>query len=333
MDDGPGGTSPVMTHVSVDESYDTDDSGYEDVASLTQSVTSSIYDYKFENGRRYHAYKAGSYYAPNDEKEQDRMDMQYRAMNLAIGDRHFLAPVKEPQRIIDLGTGTGIWAMEVADQFPGAEVIGTDLSPIQPQWVPPNVKFEVDDVEDDWTWPADHFDYIHERLLFAGCVADFPKLFQQAYKHCKPGGYFEVQEMHVDLKSDDYIFPEDSNAQKWCALMADGIEKMGRLMILDYERLANTMREAGFVDVVKHDFKVPVGQWPANRMLKEAGAMQLVSLLEGIDSLSMAVFSRVHGWQELELVVFMAKVRREFCNRRAHLYWPGAIIYGRKPES
>lgn len=31
------------------------------------SITSSVLDYEFENGRRYHAYKAGSYPLPNDE--------------------------------------------------------------------------------------------------------------------------------------------------------------------------------------------------------------------------------------------------------------------------
>lgn len=27
----------------------------------------------------------------------------------------FLAPVQKPQRILDLGTGTGIWAIDIAE--------------------------------------------------------------------------------------------------------------------------------------------------------------------------------------------------------------------------
>jgi methylase of polypeptide subunit release factors len=34
--------------------------------------------------------------------------------------------------VLDFATGTGIWAIEFADEYPGANVIGTDLSPIQP---------------------------------------------------------------------------------------------------------------------------------------------------------------------------------------------------------
>lgn len=39
-----------------------------------------------------------------------------------------------PARILDLGTGTGIWAIDMADKYPEAEVIGVDLSVIQPKW-------------------------------------------------------------------------------------------------------------------------------------------------------------------------------------------------------
>ncbi len=63
---------------------------------------------------------------------QYRMNLQHRAFNLACGDKHFFAPIKAPQRIMDMGTGTGIWATEVADQFFAAELTGIDLSPIQP---------------------------------------------------------------------------------------------------------------------------------------------------------------------------------------------------------
>jgi methylase of polypeptide subunit release factors len=119
---------------------------------------------------------------PNDDAEQDRMDMQHRAMFLAAGGELLYAPVKSPQRILDLGTGTGIWAIDVADKYPEAEVYGVDLSPIQPTYVPPNLKFEVDDVEDDWTWPVNHFDVIYSQFMLSGSIANIRKYFEQAFK-------------------------------------------------------------------------------------------------------------------------------------------------------
>lgn len=78
---------------------------------------------------------------PNDEQEQDREDMKH-AMTVAVcGDKLHFAPIGEnPSRILDLGTGTGIWCVDMGDAYPMAEVIGVDLSPIQPTFVPPNGK-------------------------------------------------------------------------------------------------------------------------------------------------------------------------------------------------
>lgn len=50
-----------------------------------------------------------------------------------------------PRKVLDIATGTGTWAIEMGDQYPEAQIIGTDLSPIQPPFVPPNVRFFIED--------------------------------------------------------------------------------------------------------------------------------------------------------------------------------------------
>lgn len=64
--------------------------------------------------------------------ELDRMDFEHHIFSLLLEGELHLAPLKSPQNILDLGTGTGIWAVEIADKFPSASVTGTDLSPVQP---------------------------------------------------------------------------------------------------------------------------------------------------------------------------------------------------------
>lgn len=71
--------------------------------------------------------------------------------------------------------------MKVADQYPSAVILGVDLSPIQPLWVPPNVRFIVDDVESPWAYPKNHFDLIHARHS-AQSFKNFPKLLARAYE-------------------------------------------------------------------------------------------------------------------------------------------------------
>jgi SAM-dependent methyltransferase len=83
---------------------------------------------------------------------------------------------------------------DFADSYPSAEVIGTDISPIQPVYVPPNLKFEVDDAEADWVYPSNHFDFVHSRNI-AQCINDWEKLMRQMYSCTKPGGYVEISEL------------------------------------------------------------------------------------------------------------------------------------------
>lgn len=120
------------------------------IASSSTSLLSSVTKYEYENGRRYHAYQAGKYAFPNDEVELERMDIEHHNQMLQLDGALHLAPLETPREILDLGTGTGIWAMDMGDKYPSAQVIGTDLSPVQPEWTAPNVQFVVDDFEQEW---------------------------------------------------------------------------------------------------------------------------------------------------------------------------------------
>lgn len=55
-------------------------------------------------------------------------------MKITLGDKLYVAPIDNPKTILDVGTGTGIWAIEMGDMFPDAKIIGTDLAPTQPTW-------------------------------------------------------------------------------------------------------------------------------------------------------------------------------------------------------
>ena len=120
--------------------------------------------FREENGRTYHSYKEGKYIGPNDNPEQERLDFQHALVLLTFDNVLTLSPAgkdgeKQIHRVLDVGTGTGCWAIDFADEHPETTVVGVDLSPIQPEFVPPNVEFQVDDMEEDWTFSA-KFDFI-----------------------------------------------------------------------------------------------------------------------------------------------------------------------------
>lgn len=59
-------------------------------------------------------------------------------------------------------------------------MVGVDLSPIQPNFVAPNVEFFVDDLEQDWTF-VNPFDLIYSRNM-TGSIKDWPRLIGQAFQ-------------------------------------------------------------------------------------------------------------------------------------------------------
>lgn len=162
------------------EDDDNDSALGSDTESTTTTLSESIFNYRREHGRTYHAYKDGKYIFPNDEREADRLDLQHHLFYLTFAGQLHFAPVNKPSHALDVGTGTGIWAVDFADQYPECQVIGIDLSPGQPTLIPPNLKFVVDDAEDLWVYHH-KFDYIHGRLM-AGCFGDWPHFFRQAYE-------------------------------------------------------------------------------------------------------------------------------------------------------
>lgn len=134
-------------------------------------------------------------------------------------------------------------------------MIGTDLSPIQPTWVPPGVQFEIDDANLPWTWPDDTFDFVHIRCLF-GSIVDWSKLYKEAFRCCKPGGWFEDMENSTNIESDDGSVPSGSPMDQWGKVFWEGGKKFGRTFrVVEDDIQKKCMEEAGFVDITVWELK------------------------------------------------------------------------------
>jgi len=252
------GVLQQVLHLEPDSNSNSDaDSAFDANSSSSTSLSSSILHYEYNNGRRYHGFRSGSYLLPNDEEEQDRLDLLHHIFLLILGGKLYDAPVLPTslKRVLDIGTGTGIWAIDFADENPGVEVIGTDLSPIQPTWVPPNAKFYIDDAESDWVYSdAEHFDFIHCRTM-SGSITDWERLIQQSYTHLSPGGWLEFQEPLALCESDDGTLEKAEDMLRWQELCNDAAAGFKKDIRVGHTLKAR-MQAAGFVDVQEKVVKV-----------------------------------------------------------------------------
>lgn len=279
----------------------------------------------------------------SDSKQLDRNDLQHCKLTLLLENKLFIAPIGDnPQNILDLGTGSGIWAMDVADTYPSASVLGVDLAPTQPSMVPPNVHFEVtsspfspssikpgqkltqahqiDDIEKDWLYPRDHFDFIHGRELIMA-IRDWPRLVRQAYNHLRPGGYLQLCGSYPAFQSDDGTLPEDSAYIAMGQIFFDMSEKVGASG-REPRNWKQYLEEAGYEDVVERVYKVPTNPWPKDPRLKKVGAFELEHFREGISNVFARGYTEVLGGDPVYFQVLLAKARQEVSNRAMHSWVP-----------
>ncbi|KAG5747653.1 hypothetical protein H9Q70_009664 [Fusarium xylarioides] len=213
-------------------------------------------------------------------------------------------------------------------KFP--RVIGTDVAPTQPDWVPPNCHFEVDDIEREWTWKDDSFDFVYARDLLLA-IRDWPALIDQTYSHLRGGGWVEFQAIVGVLGCDDYSIPEDSYLRKFSTMMEQGSAKFGA-SLTDPMRWKGWLEERGYQNVTERVFKLPFNPWPKDPRMKLLGAWEMENLLSGLEAMVTRMFRKGLGWTDAEVTVFLAFLRKEIKNPRMHGYWPYYVVYAQKPK-
>lgn len=134
----------------------------------------------------------------------------------------------DAKNILDVGTGSGKWCIEVAEGYPGANVRGIDLSQIERSGVPDNCEFMVMDASEGLKFDGDSHDLVHFRcvvshqftnglrILRAGILKNqWPVYMNEIYRILKPGtGWLQCSEFNPCLHCDDGSVPENAPLYK-----------------------------------------------------------------------------------------------------------------------
>ncbi|KAF5984163.1 methyltransferase [Fusarium bulbicola] len=251
------------------------------VADSTYSLSSSIFEYRTLHGRTYHS----------DRGHQ----MMIRLVNLWI---------------------LPIWAIDFADKHPHVEVVGTEISPIQPTWMPSNLQLEIEDCNDTWTFRPDSFDFVHMRFML-GSITDWTATFREAFTTCTPGGWVE----------------SGSAMKRWGEVFEEGGQRAGRSFSMIREDVQRkSMEEAGFVNIHVVDLKAPVGGWHTEERLKQVGHYMQAALERDYEGYLLFLACELLGWTEEQVRALCNQLRREIRSGQHHLYFRQTIVYGQKPE-
>ncbi|KAG8857336.1 hypothetical protein FRB96_005823 [Tulasnella sp. 330] len=126
---------------------------------------------------------------PADSEEMARLDLMHKILTMALDSLYACPEIVQPllaprdglaPGVLDLGSGSGVWAREMAEEFQFAEVLGIDVQP-------PPAEFEVDDMNLSISHYAHCFDVVHCRAIDF-YVTDYPKFLYEIARVLRPNG-------------------------------------------------------------------------------------------------------------------------------------------------
>lgn len=286
-------------------------------STLSTATTSTITDYRIEHGRRYHAFDENQYWLPNDDREIERLDIQHHCWRLSLAGRLYLSPLpQDVHHVIDIGTGGGQWAIEFAESYPSAKVIGTDLSPIQPKRTPSNCTWLVRNAEQEWNY--DHkFDFVHSRMLMMG-IHDWTEYFKRAWDNLKPGGWVEVQEPLFPMDCVEGTTTE-SSLWMWSNYIKEAAAKDGIDTQITHKFKA-FLDAQGFTNIKEQKVVWPCGPWAKGKREMTLGHWVYDNTKIFVDGAVALLIKRL-GWTQQEVDKFLVEVKADMDSKGNHYYW------------
>jgi SAM-dependent methyltransferase len=228
-----------------------------------------------------------TYVVPMEAEVVSRADFAHVMLRSVLGT-NYLAPISMPSYILDLGCGSGRWVREMSAKFPGARVVGVDVT------LPPDINLAISgtyavaatqarayafvqhNLMKPLTFAPSSFDLTHMRLM-AGVlpVAVWPRVAGEMVRVTSHGGWVELVESGMVRNGGPVL----ETIQRWVLQAIQAMQPHG----LDpriTSRLAELLSMVGLVDVRTQTVELPVG--PHGGRFGELMAADLLARVEGM---------------------------------------------------
>ncbi len=198
---------------------------------------------------------------PKDLEESSRLDFQHMLLRNILKS-NYLAPIRNPLSVLDVGCGTGRWGVEMARQFPNANVVGVDVAPVpvmsgahthNQTLAADNYVFVQADVMQGLPFADNSFDFVHMRLVVLGLpYAQWRPVVQELHRVTRSGGWLELVDTAVTARS-----PGAEKWTKWAQTLAGfrGIDMTAG------DQVGRFLKETGVRNVQQIPLEIPLGNW------------------------------------------------------------------------
>jgi SAM-dependent methyltransferase len=197
---------------------------------------------------------------------------------------NYLAPVAlgKQSRILDVGTGTGRWAQEMALAFPTVAVCGLDLvgppattahAPAPP--IPINYTFQQGNILKRLPFLDQSFDLVHQRFVLAEIPwVQWYAVLCELVRVTRQGGWIELMEWNYLVLNAGMV------TQRWLAWWEAEVQRSG-LALAQISTLGALVQQVGLAGN-QFTLDLPLGPWggPLGELLQHCLLTQLEEVLQ-----------------------------------------------------
>ncbi len=151
-------------------------------------------------------------------------------------------------------------------------------------------------------------------------------------RNLKPGGWVEIQDVLPQVASDDNSVLPGHPLIKFYSMVKPVLREQYGFEIRVLDRLPELLERAGFVNLERKVFHMPLGEWARDAHLRLLGGYFREVVLDFVGAMAVRPLVEA-GYERDEIQEMVSDVTAAASNRRIHAYLPIHFVWAQKPPA